>query len=43
MIDQIPPAQLNDWMAAKSSAGTTLVLDVREAWDANGQRQTQWF
>ncbi|MFY8055823.1 MAG: rhodanese-like domain-containing protein [Limnohabitans sp.] len=33
MIDQIQPAQLADWMQTKSSAGTTLVLDVREAWE----------
>ena len=33
MIDQVQPAQLNDWMQTKASAGQTLVLDVREAWE----------
>lgn len=33
MIDQIQPAQLADWMQSKAAHGTTLVLDVREAWE----------
>ena len=33
MIDQVQPAQLNDWIEAKAFAGQTLVLDVREAWE----------
>jgi rhodanese-related sulfurtransferase len=33
MIDQIQPAQLQDWIQAKQAHGDTLVLDVREAWE----------
>jgi rhodanese-related sulfurtransferase len=33
MIDQIQPAQLQDWIAAHSAHGTTVVLDVREPWE----------
>lgn len=33
MIDQIQPAQLAGWSQSKSALGTTLVLDVREAWE----------
>jgi rhodanese-related sulfurtransferase len=33
MIDQIQPAQLSDWIAAHAADGTTVVLDVREAWE----------
>lgn len=31
MIDQVRPAQLNDWLQAQQ--GQPLVLDVREAWE----------
>ena len=33
MIDQIQPAQLQDWISAQSAHGTTVVLDVREPWE----------
>jgi rhodanese-related sulfurtransferase len=33
MIDQIQPAQLPDWMASQAAHGSTVVLDVREAWE----------
>ena len=33
MIDQIQPAQLQDWIASPSAPGTTVVLDVREPWE----------
>jgi rhodanese-related sulfurtransferase len=33
MIDQIQPAQLQDWIASQAPHGTTVVLDVREAWE----------
>ena len=33
MIDQVQPAQLPAWIAAQASHGTTVVLDVREAWE----------
>jgi rhodanese-related sulfurtransferase len=33
MIDQIQPAQLQDWMVAQSAHGATVVLDVREPWE----------
>ena len=33
MIDQVQPAQLQDWMAAQSAHGPTVVLDVREVWE----------
>ena len=33
MIDQIQPAQLQDWIAAQSAHGATVVLDVREPWE----------
>jgi rhodanese-related sulfurtransferase len=33
MIDQIQPAQLQDWIASQSAHGTTVVLDVREPWE----------
>lgn len=33
MIDQVSPAQLQDWIASQTANGTTVVLDVREAWE----------
>ena len=33
MIDQVQPAQLQDWIASQSPNGSTVVLDVREAWE----------
>jgi rhodanese-related sulfurtransferase len=33
MIDQVQPAQLQDWIASQAPNGTTVVLDVREAWE----------
>ena len=33
MIDQVQPAQLQDWIASQTANGTTVVLDVREAWE----------
>jgi rhodanese-related sulfurtransferase len=33
MIDQIQPAQLQDWIAAQAEHGATVVLDVREPWE----------
>ena len=33
MIDQVQPAQLQDWIASQSAHGATVVLDVREAWE----------
>jgi rhodanese-related sulfurtransferase len=33
MIDQVQPAQLQDWIASQAPNGTTMVLDVREAWE----------
>jgi rhodanese-related sulfurtransferase len=33
MIDQVQPAQLQDWIASQSPNGTTVVLDVREPWE----------
>lgn len=33
MIDQIQPAQLQDWIAAKAAQGPVVVLDVREPWE----------
>jgi len=33
MIDQIQPAQLQDWIASQAPNGSTVVLDVREAWE----------
>lgn len=33
MIDQITPAQFNDWLAAQDAGVQPLVLDVREAWE----------
>jgi len=33
MIDQVQPAQLQDWIASQATHGTTVVLDVREAWE----------
>jgi rhodanese-related sulfurtransferase len=33
MIDQIQPAQLQDWIASQAPNGAAVVLDVREAWE----------
>jgi len=33
MIDQIQPAQLQDWIASQAHRGSTVVLDVRETWE----------
>ena len=33
MIDQVQPDQLQDWIASQAPNGTTVVLDVREAWE----------
>lgn len=33
MIDQVQPAQLQDWIASQAPHGTTVVLDVRETWE----------
>ena len=33
MIDQVQPAQLQDWIASQAPNGATVVLDVREAWE----------
>jgi rhodanese-related sulfurtransferase len=33
MIDQVQPAQLQDWMTSQAAHGSTIVLDVREAWE----------
>ena len=33
MIDQVQPAQLQDWMASQTAHGNTVVLDVRETWE----------
>jgi len=33
MIEQVQPAQLQDWIASKASAGSAVVLDVREPWE----------
>lgn len=33
MIDQVQPAQLQDWMASQAPHGPTVVLDVREVWE----------
>ena len=33
MIDQIQPAQLQDWIVAQATLGPTVVLDVREPWE----------
>jgi rhodanese-related sulfurtransferase len=33
MIDQIQPAQLQDWVASQAPHGAAVVLDVREAWE----------
>ena len=33
MIDQVQPAQLQDWIASQTAYGPTVVLDVREAWE----------
>jgi rhodanese-related sulfurtransferase len=33
MIDQVQPAQLQDWIASQAPNGTTVVLDVREPWE----------
>ncbi len=33
MIDQVQPAQLQDWIASQAPHGPTVVLDVREAWE----------
>ena len=33
MIDQVQPAQLQDWIASQAPNGTTVVLDVRETWE----------
>ena len=33
MIDQIQPAQLQDWVASQAPNGAAVVLDVREAWE----------
>ena len=33
MIDQVQPVQLQDWIASQVPNGTTVVLDVREAWE----------
>jgi rhodanese-related sulfurtransferase len=33
MIDQVQPAQLQDWIASQAAHGPTMVLDVREDWE----------
>lgn len=33
MIDQVQPAQLQDWIASQAPNGAARVLDVREAWE----------
>ena len=33
MIDQVQPAQLQDWIASQAAHGPTVVLDVREDWE----------
>jgi rhodanese-related sulfurtransferase len=33
MLNQISPAQLNDWGQQHAQAGTLVVLDVREPWE----------
>jgi rhodanese-related sulfurtransferase len=33
MIDQVQPAQLQDWIASQAPNGAVVVLDVREAWE----------
>ena len=33
MIDQVQPAQLQDWITSQAPHGPTVVLDVREAWE----------
>jgi rhodanese-related sulfurtransferase len=33
MIDQVQPAQLQDWIASQAPNGGAVVLDVREAWE----------
>jgi rhodanese-related sulfurtransferase len=33
MIDQVQPAQLQDWITSQAPNGQTVVLDVREAWE----------
>jgi len=33
MIDQVQPAQLQDWIVSQAAHGSTVVLDVREAWE----------
>ena len=33
MIDQVQPALLQDWITSQAPNGTTVVLDVREAWE----------
>ncbi|MFM2240562.1 MAG: Thiosulfate sulfurtransferase GlpE [Pseudomonadota bacterium] len=33
MLNQITPAQLNDWAAQQASTGPLIVLDVREPWE----------
>jgi rhodanese-related sulfurtransferase len=33
MIDQVQPAQLQDWIASQAPNGSAVVLDVREAWE----------
>ena len=33
MIDQVQPAQLQDWIASQAPNGSTVLLDVREAWE----------
>ncbi|WP_310610820.1 rhodanese-like domain-containing protein [Limnohabitans sp.] len=33
MIDQIQPAQLQDWIVSQAPHGATVVLDVREPWE----------
>lgn len=33
MIDQVQPAQLQDWIASQAPNGAAVLLDVREAWE----------
>lgn len=33
MIDQVQPAQLQDWITSQAAHGKTVLLDVREAWE----------
>lgn len=33
MIDQVQPAQLQNWIASHATNGAAVVLDVREAWE----------